>query len=488
MRTVKSLKELLLIHELIFIFLVTVACSAGFMGIRVWDQSAQESYRINLLIQEIQQTRGDLYRQMKELFDAFFLADFQAFDEYNDYTKKLDSHFLALEKLAQGAEEKKAVAEIKNSYASFISETTYIFRLSSQMNTERVKKSLNSDIETGVFARYENVSTRAEQLLTLKQKEVQLKLDDAKTRSYLWLFIPILTALLLVLFSRYFLNRAIVRPIMHILRATNEISAGNLSHQAPETGAKDLRTLSQAINQMAEDLQISQESLVKTEKQAAQGLLVPMLAHNIRNPLASIRATAQVADDKNLPADTRESLRDIMSTVDRLERWTGGLLAYLIPMKPQLNQTTIEHIIKGALSPLHLKIQEKLIVLTLPNFIKLKTPILSDQHLMEQMLYNLLSNAIDASPMRSTIGIDIAALDTDYIITITDAGCGMPFIPNPNYSSPGPSTKRFGTGLGIPFSYKVCEALGGTITFDANPSGGTLIKIKLPKILAIDTY
>ena len=55
MRASKSLKELLLIHELIFIFLVTIACSAGFIGIRVWDQSAQESYRINLLIQEIQQ-------------------------------------------------------------------------------------------------------------------------------------------------------------------------------------------------------------------------------------------------------------------------------------------------------------------------------------------------------------------------------------------------------------------------------------------------
>ena len=480
MRASKSLKELLLIHELIFIFLVTIACSAGFIGIRVWDQSAQESYRINLLIQEIQQTRGDLYRQMKELFDAFFLADFQAFDEYNDYTKKLDGHFLALEKLAHGAEEKKAVAEIKKSYASFISETTYIFKLSNQLNTERVKKSLNSDLETGVFARYESVSNRAEQLLTLKQQEVQFKLDEAKTRSYLWLLIPILTALLLVLFSRYFLNRAIVRPITHILRATSEISTGNLTHQAPETGAKDLRTLSKAINQMAEDLKISQESLVKTEKQAAQGLLVPMLAHNIRNPLASIRATAQIADDDTLPADTRESLRGIISTVDRLERWTGGLLAYLIPMKPQLNQTSIEQIIIGALHPLQIKLQQKSIKLILPNFNKFKTPIESDQHLIEQMLYNLLSNAIDASTAQGIINVDIELYNTNYIITITDAGCGMPFIPNPNYSSPGPSTKRFGTGLGIPFSYKVCEALGGTITFNANPLGGTLIRIQLP--------
>ncbi len=481
MRSPKSLKELLLIHELIFIFLVTIACSAGFMGVRTWDQSAQESYRINQLIQEIQQTRGDLYRQMKELFDAFFLADFEAFNEYNEYTKKLSAHFIKLENLAEDDEERKAIAEIKNSYASFISETTYIFKLSNSFNSERIKKSLNSDLETGVFARYEAVSARAEQLLSLKQKEVQNKLDSAKTRSYLWLFIPIITALFLVLFSRYFLNRAIVRPITNLLKATSEISTGNLAYQAPESGAKDLRTLSIAINQMAEDLKVSQELLIKTEKQAAQGLLVPMLAHNIRNPLASIRATAQVADDDTLPADARESLRGIISTVDRLERWTGGLLAYLIPMKPQLNPIAVEQLIQGALNPLQLKLKEKSLKLTLPDAKKLECTITTDQHLMEQMLYNLLSNAIDASANGGQISIYFTSTADFYSIIINDSGNGMPFIPNPNYSSPGPSTKRFGTGLGIPFSYKVCEALGGTIAFNANPKGGTSIHIQLPQ-------
>ena len=64
MRRPKSLRDLLLVHQLIFILLVILAGAAGGIGIHLWDRASHESQRINLLIQEIQQTRGDLYRQM----------------------------------------------------------------------------------------------------------------------------------------------------------------------------------------------------------------------------------------------------------------------------------------------------------------------------------------------------------------------------------------------------------------------------------------
>ncbi|HLD09097.1 MAG TPA: sensor histidine kinase, partial [Methylophilaceae bacterium] len=102
MRQPKSLKQLLLIHELAFILLVVLAGTAGVIGIHLWDKSSQESQRINLLVQEIQQTRGDLYRQMKELFDAFFLADLDARNEYDAFTTSIEKHFLQLNKLAVG--------------------------------------------------------------------------------------------------------------------------------------------------------------------------------------------------------------------------------------------------------------------------------------------------------------------------------------------------------------------------------------------------
>jgi len=481
MHSNKSLKHLLLIHELAFVILVSLTGAAGGIGIHLWDKASHESQRINLLVQEIQQARGDLYRQMKEVFDAYFLADTDAENEYRGYTTSIQEHFTNLQKLTVGSQEQTAIRELHDSYNAFVKETSAVFNMRHSYTNEAIEKALNSNLESNIFQRYEFVSARAEKLLAVKQKELQLRLDEAKQISVTLLTIPAILATLLLMFSRVFLKRAIVKPIEALLHATTEISAGRLEHKAPEEGAAELVTLSSAINNMAEQLSVSQEALIRTEKQVAQGLLVPMLAHNIRNPLASIRATAQVADSSELDEETRASLRDIITEVDRLERWTGSLLAYLHPLKPHPNATTLRQVIDGALIPIQQKIREKHIEIELPAWEKHDDSMFTDEHLLEQALYNLVLNAVEAIPVDSKLEIH-ADIDQDVMrILIADRGPGMPFTPDPHALSPGPTTKRFGTGLGIPFAFKVCEALAGSIQFRNREGGGTLIEIELPR-------
>ena len=105
----------------------------------------------------------------------------------------------------------------------------------------------------------------------------------------------------------------------------------------------------------------------------------------------------------------------------------------------------------------------------------------TDEHLLEQALYNLLLNAIEAAPASSLLEIHADVSAESVRLLIADRGPGMPFTPDPHAVSPGPSTKRFGTGLGIPFAFKVCEALAGSITFSAREGGGTLIELELPR-------
>jgi signal transduction histidine kinase len=214
-----------------------------------------------------------------------------------------------------------------------------------------------------------------------------------------------------------------------------------------------------------------------------------MLAHNIRNPLASIRATAQVLDEPELDTDTRESLHGIINTVDRLERWTGALLAYLHPLKPQPSSTRIRDIIEGALEPLQQKISAKSIQLKVPawsSFNKAGTDsIFTDQHLLEQVIYNLVLNAIDACSKTGQIEIQLTTSPEEFTLQILDNGSGMPFTPDPSAMS-APTTKRFGTGLGIPFAFKVCDALGGNLQYNMRPDGGTAITIKLPKSIELN--
>lgn len=475
----RSLRDLLLVHELIFITLIILAVMGGVFGIYLWDKSAKESQRIHTLVQETQQTRGDLYRQMKELFDAFLLSDTHAKEEYKTYTISILKHFQNLERLAVGTEEQQAIADLKENYKIFVSEAPDLFyRYQISPNSES-RRALYQDMETGIFSRYESVSKRVENLLTLKQNELKTRLQDAKQTSIIILSIPVLLAGLLLIVSRIFLKRAIVRPIHAMMKATREISAGNLQYQVPNAGAEELSILSREINKMASDLAESRDALVRTEKQAALGLLVPMLAHNIRNPLASIRATAQVIDVREDDKDTQESINGIMNTVDRLERWTTSLLAYLHPVKPAFSKVSFKKIVLSSLVPLKQKLHEKNMNVVM-NIQPEKQLILTDEHLLEQVFYNLILNAIEASPQHSEIQFNALIKQNKLEINIIDQGTGMPFTPAPNAISPGKSTKRFGTGLGIPFAFKACEVLNGAIKFQTIAPSGTQITLQFP--------
>lgn len=470
----------MLFHDLYFIALIILAVASGGYGIYLWDKASKQSQRINFVIQEIYLVRGDLYRQTKELFDAFFLQEENALHEYNQYTTSILDHLERLQNIAIDQQEREALIEIERKYRSLVNEAPTLFYRYQHNPDRKAQKSIYQDIETGIFRHYEEVSKRAEYLLMVKQGEIKHRLDEARSNSIAVLSMPLILACILIVYSRRILKNSIVRPINDIMQATNAISTGNLSHQVPEAGAEELAVLSREINKMAEDLAASRDALVKGEKQAALGLLVPMLAHNIRNPLASIRATAQVIDDPLLDKDTLESIQGIMHTVDRLERWTGSLLSYLHPIKPMLNQLLLSSIVQGAITTLQPKLNEKQIKV-IEDSANIKRLILTDEHLLEQMLYNLLLNASEASPKGAEIQL-LCTLENNLLtLVIIDQGPGMPFKPDPHALTPGPTTKRFGTGLGIPFAFKVCEELGGAMAFESNAGTGTRITITLPQ-------
>jgi len=179
--------------------------------------------------------------------------------------------------------------------------------------------------------------------------------------------------------------------------------------------------------------------------------------------------------------DTREALQDIINTVDRLERWTGALLAYLHPLKPNPATARLQQIVAGALMPLQQKLRERSVQIEQPQWNGHDDSMSTDEHLLEQALYNLLLNAIEASPPNATIEMRAEFSSEAVTLLIADRGPGMPFTPDPRSISPGPTTKRFGTGLGIPFSFKVCEALDGDLNFSARAGGGSLIRLHLPR-------
>src|SRR3972149_4434580 len=250
------------------------------------------------------------------------------------------------------------------------------------------------------------------------------------------------------------------------------ISHGRLDHKIVAEGVEEVTALARTINRMAQDLEESRVALVETEKQAALGALIPVVAHNIRNPLASIRATAQVLEDIDNVRELQESRQAILDTIDRLGRWVNALVSYLHPLKPNYRLMHAGKMLDATLALLKTRGEEKKLRVTKTgweNDLRLNT----DPDLMEQALYALLANAMDASPVGGEINIRLVRSEGNLVIRISDEGPGLPFDPKPNNLSPGPSTKRFGTGLGIPIAYKICQQHGWKLTFAAGGGEGT---------------
>jgi len=485
MAQARSLKHLMLFYALGYLLLVLASGALGGAGLYLWHQSSEESLRINSMVGEIQEMRGNLYRQVKEVFDAVFLNDSDAARQYQEYQKRIELHLENLDSVAAYNEEHEAINRLREAYNIIKAQAADITRARAGMPLKQKRKIFDTDLEMAGFGRYEEAFNALEQLLKLQQAELQNRLATLTQLAPLLLLLPILLAVVLLLLSRIFMQRAIVRPLSALQEAASLISHGDLSHKVPEKGAAELVSLAQTVNQMADDLATSRESLLRAEKQATLGALVPVMAHNIRNPLASIRATAQIINNSELSAELREGLSGIISTADRLERWTHSLLSYLHPLKAQRSLCKLPQLVDNVLELLKPRLAEKEIQVVRQGWDG-QIEIALDVQLVEQALHGLLANAMDASPRQGKLEIRMNETAQDVRLTIADQGSGMPFTPAAGDLSPGPSTKSFGTGLGIPFAMKVCDAHGGKIEFQSSNPHGTEVRLILPKQIQED--
>ena len=291
--------------------------------------------------------------------------------------------------------------------------------------------------------------------------------------------LPVIITLLIALYTRQVMRNEFIKPIARIMRGAEVISRGDLDYQIEETGVEEVSNLAEAINKMARELSDNRDALLENERQAALGALVPVVAHNIRNPLASIRATAQLLDYAENKAEIIESRDEIIETIDRLGRWVSSLVSYLHPLKPNLVVAEPVNLINAALGLLTNKIEEKQIKIVKQGW-EHNHPLTVDPDLMEQALFSLLSNAVDASPVGGRIKISLTNPEEYIEIHILDSGPGLPFEPKAGDLEPGPSTKKFGTGLGIPIAFKICQKHGWNLKFNVIEGEGTEVVVAAP--------
>ena len=347
-----SLKGLLLLNESTFLVLVLVTATLAGMWAWFWTQSSHEAARMETLARLAERVRGDMYRQLHEVVHARLTENPAALRVYAGYRRQIAERFAKLRTLAQDENERAAVDYLHDAYEVVLDDMEKVFTDPNEITEAARMKLLDPAYEEWMLSELESALKVIDVIVERRRRELDEWRSNWTGLTPIVVPVSVGFAVVLLLFSRRSLQERFVVPLRHLVDATIEISRGNLEHRIRAEGVEEIRQLASTFEEMTRQLAQSQRILVESERQAALGELVPVVAHNIRNPLASIRATAQMMGTEEAGDDLAESRRAIIGTVDRLERWVTALLSYLVPLEPRRRECHLAEVVEGALAPL----------------------------------------------------------------------------------------------------------------------------------------
>jgi two-component system sensor histidine kinase HydH len=221
-----------------------------------------------------------------------------------------------------------------------------------------------------------------------------------------------------------------------------------------------------------------QQAMDERERFAVLGEMAAVLAHEIRNPLGSIKGFAQYLIEQQKKSGTpanQQPLDIIINETRRLETLTEDLLIYSRPAEVKRSEFDLCELIQGCLTALP---QRTGIALEADCVSPL--PITSDPDKLRQILANLLQNASDAIEHKGTVAVSAAAGRDRIILRVTDTGSGMDEETASKAFDPFFTTKTRGTGLGLAIVGRLIGILGGAIAIETAAGKGATFTISLP--------
>jgi signal transduction histidine kinase len=221
------------------------------------------------------------------------------------------------------------------------------------------------------------------------------------------------------------------------------------------------------------------DRLIEGETLAVVGELASSVAHNIRNPLASIRSSAELALEMK-GENSDEQARDIIIAVDRMETWMRELLDFAHSEPGTRAPLDAAGLLNECFDDQAREFERRSLKTEVIN----EAPgasINADAALLGHALRSLIANAIDATPAGGRIEARITPAGAGRVaISIRDTGRGMTPAEMQHVFRPFYTTKPQGLGLGLSLARRAIERFGGTIRVDGAPGGGTIFTIELP--------
>jgi signal transduction histidine kinase len=304
----------------------------------------------------------------------------------------------------------------------------------------------------------------------------------------------LLASVLLATLLSYAVARTMTRPLAAVTAAMREVAAtGDLTRKVSLRSRgwddEDARLLATSFNTLTESIARFQRDAAQRERLSSLGRLSTVIAHEIRNPLMIIRASlATLRSTRVKPIDVREAIEDIDEETSRLNRLVGEVLDFAKPMRFELAEARLNEVCRRSAEAAWADRADAAIRLDLDEGVP---PIVTDAELLRRALVNVLTNARHAVESAGTSGdgesppvlLSTRRDDSHVVVTVRDRGTGIAAEDLAHIFDPYFTTRRTGTGLGLPISKNIIEGLGGTLAVTSRQGEGTEVRIELPVLL-----
>ena len=311
------------------------------------------------------------------------------------------------------------------------------------------------------------------------------------TFAIIYIMVVSLLLFLTIVLAITFAGR-LTKPIINLISASQSISKGKLDSRVPEIEAdEEIKILNKNFNNMIERLKKQQEKLLDAERYSAWETVARKLAHEIKNPLTPIQLSIDSLREKyeKKLKDEKDDFVNYLQTINRqikdIEKLVNEFSDFARMPSPILKKIKINTVIDRAVE--FYKMADQKLNLTFTKNPKENYFIKGDSEQLYRVFLNLIKNSIEAIDdkkqkdhnLQGKISLEIVKNNEYIVIKMLDNGSGFNDIKN--ITKPYYTTKKDGTGLGLPIVSKIINEHKGEIAFLKNPNGAE-IEISLPTI------
>ncbi|HBV95611.1 MAG: hypothetical protein JL50_09985 [Peptococcaceae bacterium BICA1-7] len=295
--------------------------------------------------------------------------------------------------------------------------------------------------------------------------------------------------IILATFLSLLFSRSLSRPLIQMNRVARALARGDYNRKVVFESQDEIGVLASSLNTLSGELQekiATLERMDQTRKDFVAGV-----SHELRTPLTIIQGYAEALKDNVAESeeDRRDCIEGIVEETDRLKRLVFDLLDL---RRIESGQESIE-LTEFDMTPVLLKAAEKMGVFIEQKGIALDLaiseelpPVLANPDRLQQILFNLLENAVRYTPTGGTVRVNTAVLSGNVKVSVTDSGPGIPadqqeFIWEKFYKVDKSRARREGggTGLGLAIVKRLAEQMGGLVYVESAPGQGTTFSFTL---------